>query len=619
MNISVLKKSILVLIMAISPGFPCVGDACMDDEESIFDCGPGIDYLWAGHWANDNEWTPYYLVNPALNKSQMTELNSEWRAVDWEFGDVHYRRIFGGGSQGEWHAEVLGPVIQYSAPVGYATVTGYPSVGCQGTNCLGDATIQKTYTLDQTDMRLPTYSLHANLENAQTSFSRIWGSEGNKLYRGSRYPSTYSLSVANKNTIISTNASVMNHDIDYTWADMLENKWDWYGNPDWDGSVGDIDEIRCDGVPEYSYERNGFRVWGGDSYWNSGSGNDDALDDHNDLWEHIGYNLGELSPVIQAGCGGYGDGDRTTLRNRNFASPPKIGSVTATIIKPDPLYPYTWYYRIGVSEIYDTESNKVYVTFQQYNPGNGTWEYVASPTASWIHRGWTGTAGVPLTVDAAYIRPSPGQMWRIVAIDEGGNSSIWPFSPEPLLTTVGGYDEYFFVADADGIFQFKLTGIPAGSDFDLNIYDETHGNVVIASGANGSNLDENLEFFAQKHTKIRFQVVCYSGSGTYRLMKNGFNRATKYEPERLYTLENASAELTTSLPASNGWAIAWGSNPTNGLDVDMHVLNPAGTVVASSTSTRPTEYIRGNFQSHKLSIFEYNPGTKTTFRVFKIE
>src|SRR5690606_31849629 len=171
------------------------------------------------------------------------------------------------------------------------------------------------------------------------------------------------------------------------------------------------------------------------------------------------------------------------------------------------------------------------------------------------------------------------------------------------------------------IFQFKLTNIPAGSDFDLYIYDHSHGNVLVASGTNGWNLDENLEFFAQKHTNIRLKVVCYSGSGTYRLMKNGFNRATKYEPERTYTLQSGSgySRLTGVLPASNGWAVAWGSNPTNGLNVDMQVLNTSGTVIASSTSAKPTEYIRGNFQSNQLRIFESNPGTFTTFRIFKIE
>src|SRR5690606_32892455 len=413
MNNSVLKKSILILITTISPGFPCVGDACEDDGGSVFGCGSGIDYLWTGHWANANEWTPHYQVQPLLNRSQITELNSERRALDWEMGDVHYRRLYGGGAEGEWHSEPLGPMILPFAPVGNPTVYGYSSVGCQGSNCLGDATLKKTYVLDQIDLRYPTHTLHISLENAQTSFSRKWVNEGNRLYRGSRSPSTYALSVPNRNSIISTAASVVNHDIDYTWADMLENKWDWYGNTDWDGTTGDIDEIRCDGVGEYSYERNGFRVWGSNTQWNSGSGSDDALDSHNELWEHITYDLGELSPVIQAGCGGNSNGDRTTLRNRNFASPPKIGSVTATIIKPDPS-PFYWYYRISISEIYDTESNQVYVSLQKYNNGNGTWEYTSSPTASWCHKAWTGTAGVPLTVDITHINPSPGQKWRIV-------------------------------------------------------------------------------------------------------------------------------------------------------------------------------------------------------------
>jgi hypothetical protein len=602
----------------------CVGDACGDWGSSVWQCANGINYLWEGTWADDNYWS-WGSGNTLtwLTKSEMTELHAEWRKVDFELGDIQYRTLYNGGSFGEWHTEILDGVKWYEVPVHGPEVVGYPSVGCQGSNCSGDATLKHTYALDVVDFHVPTYTLHDRIEASITNFSAIWAGQGNKLYRGTRVPSTYSLTKANRNAIVATAASVENHDIDYTWSDMMENKWDFFGGYDWDGSVADIDEIRCDGVAEYAYERNGFRVWGTNSLWNSGSGNDDALDSHNELWEHaFGYDLAELSPVIQGGCGGYGDGARTTLRDRAAASPPKIGNVTVTRTVPDPMSPWSFYYTINISEIYDNESNKVYVTLEnERSPGYWDYAYDLS-TGSWMNRSWTGSAGVPISIRIDNSGPYvPNQKWRVVAIDQGGNSSIVEVVGQASFSGTGDFKEYYAVADADGIYKYKLQGIPAGSDFDVSAYDDSHGGALIATGSNGGNQNENLEFFAQNHTKIRFRVYSYAGGGGYNFGRNGFDKATMYDISTLHLLKsgNSFQETVAALPASNGWAIAWGSVNGGANDVDMQILNASNAVIGSSTSSAPTEYVRGNFAGNKLKVYQYNPGTYGSYRIFKID
>jgi hypothetical protein len=79
------------------------------------------------------------------------------------------------------------------------------------------------------------------------------------------------------------------------------------GGDDWDGSVADISSIRCDGLVEYSYEKNGIKVCTGyiDPLWDISVPDTVNPENHNIF--HGGptcanrYKKGDICPRIQAG------------------------------------------------------------------------------------------------------------------------------------------------------------------------------------------------------------------------------------------------------------------------------------------------------------------------------
>jgi hypothetical protein len=587
-----------------------------ESSASIFQCATDIDYLWEGNWelVNGVQTWGTNLGTP-FTRAQMPEQYEELRKVDWELGDIHYRRITGGGSWGEWHSELLDSVnLSGASPVVY----GYASVGCvpDPVVCYGDATKKKTYTLAPIDWSASTHTLWKSIEASQASFSNVWNGEGNVYYRGTRTPNvTGGVSLAKRRAILSTASSVANHDIDYTWADMLENKWTGW-DQDWDGTVKDIDELRCDGVPEYSYESNSIRVWGADDNWNIGNGSDHNLNQHNELWEHDDFDYGELSPVVQAGCGGYGDGGRTTLRDRSTRYRPEWSQLTIANSGVRANF--------SAMSVGDYNSGKVFVSVQVYYAGG--WRFVTDSNGQyWKNREWSGGYGVPLAFQAI-----PGeeyafhanQKWRVTVIDEGLNANIQEYVTASALSS-GGQQEIQFVAPYDGIYDFALTGIPAGSDFDVYAYDQNHGGFVVASGTNGSNTDEKISFFALEHTRITFIVTAYSGSGSYSFQQTSQKKAWLFQPSVLHSLEAANQwEKTISMPGySSGWAIAWGDWRGNTNDVELQILEN-GQVLASSTGVGPTEVIYsnlGNFYDKAARIYTHSKASdfRGTVRLYR--
>lgn len=114
-------------------------------------------------------------------------------------------------------------------------------------------------------------------------------------FHGTRCPP--SLTPDQRHAIAATASALYAKNIWWTWVDMLDYKW-W----DWDGTVDDIDESRCDGVVEYAYEHNGVRVCGGTdpARWNISLAGVENPENHNNF--HNGaYQPGELCPRIQAG------------------------------------------------------------------------------------------------------------------------------------------------------------------------------------------------------------------------------------------------------------------------------------------------------------------------------
>lgn len=137
-------------------------------------------------------------------------------------------------------------------------------------------------------------------------------------YHGARHAPN--LTPAQRTAIAATAGSLVGKGILYTWSDMMDYKgWDW------DATVGDIDETRCDGIVEYSYERNNIQVCGGTNpaLWQIGTAGTAQVDNHNDFHNNS-YNPGELCPRIQAG-----DQAADTTFVETPADPPSIVDFTA--------------------------------------------------------------------------------------------------------------------------------------------------------------------------------------------------------------------------------------------------------------------------------------------------
>ena len=121
--------------------------------------------------------------------------------------------------------------------------------------------------------------------------------EGSNYY-GAYTPSNETLSFSQRKEIIQTARDLDAASIYYTAFNAI----DWKG---WsfDGSISDIDNIRCDGVVEYCYEKNGHKVWwdtGHYSQWNIAT--DAGVGYHNNMPGSTVDPDFELSPWAQRGA-----------------------------------------------------------------------------------------------------------------------------------------------------------------------------------------------------------------------------------------------------------------------------------------------------------------------------
>ncbi len=94
---------------------------------------------------------------------------------------------------------------------------------------------------------------------------------------------------------------------------------DYYGG-DWDGTIADIDDLRCDGLVELCYEYNGYDAWGrkdGASYNYSILS---FLDEHNESW---GFWEKDLQPATQCAHESTHQGTEwgTTLTSEDLCEP----------------------------------------------------------------------------------------------------------------------------------------------------------------------------------------------------------------------------------------------------------------------------------------------------------
>lgn len=108
------------------------------------------------------------------------------------------------------------------------------------------------------------------------------------------YHGAYSLDLTPSqiSNVVATGVIIQGNDTGYTWNDMIETNVD-----PWTGQHTDIVNQRCDAIPEWCFEENGFLVSRG---YDITFPTNFYLDTHNDFHNNA-YNVGELCPKIQAG------------------------------------------------------------------------------------------------------------------------------------------------------------------------------------------------------------------------------------------------------------------------------------------------------------------------------
>jgi hypothetical protein len=237
-------------------------------------------------------------------------------------------------------------------------------------------------------LTLPSDELVGAFQFAQWKYATMWGRNYGRGWRGSRTPNYRVLSLQDRRNVVAVGRDLTSTGrIGYCLTNMvdLRNVWEGWGfATTWRGTIEYIDEIRCDGVVEFAYEENDIKAWGeGDpantaAVWNLGNSGNATYDAHNDMWDLAGYNAGEVSPMIQAGCGGYGTGTRSTFRSHPYHKPPSLSLGIG--------------YREIYAGIYDAESDQVYYMLQERSMPSGGWNNLIGWRRAVTSNGYTAAA-----------------------------------------------------------------------------------------------------------------------------------------------------------------------------------------------------------------------------------
>jgi hypothetical protein len=240
------------------------------------------------------------------------------------------------------------------------------------------------------------------------------------------------LTPAQRRAIAATACAMLKKDIRYIPDDMLNYKWNDYD--DWTGEIEAIWNIRCDGVVEYCYEKNGVKVCNGinQARWNITKPGGGSLDNHNSF--HTGsYDPGELCPRIQAGDQSdpqhRGAHDTTFVAN-DPAVPPAIADFAVTVGSSGAVLSFRvltaaydqTFVRVTVSK---DGGNYSFVRTEGLPAGTdpsaivADWQFQVVPVGEVVHAYWMGkTAGGP-----DYKGQDGDFTFRVVAVDCGGNVS----------------------------------------------------------------------------------------------------------------------------------------------------------------------------------------------------
>lgn len=247
------------------------------------------------------------------------------------------------------------------------------------------------------------------------------------------------LTPAQRRAIADTAYALLRKDIRYTAADMMNYKWNPDDpNVDWNGGIDMIWNIRCDGVVEYCYERNGVQVCSGGTaaLWNIANPGAEHLRNHNDFHDG-GYEAGELCPRIQAGDQSdqqhHGAQDTTFVAD-DPTDPPQISGFTVAMDRSMPAVTFS----IGTSAYDDVfvrltvskDGGRYYFvrteelsTRADPSAVAADWRFHVVPTGDTIHARWVGKTVGKSGAGPDYMGQDGDFTFRVVAVDRGGNVS----------------------------------------------------------------------------------------------------------------------------------------------------------------------------------------------------
>jgi len=122
--------------------------------------------------------------------------------------------------------------------------------------------------LDSLGVPKARVALGSGTNAAEVPFYETFSSYGSKYY-GAYTLEDVDLDFGQRRSIAMTAKEITDAEVPFT-SDLIPVCIEYYGSS-FDGSVSDMSGIRCDGLVEYAYEKNGFRVWSNkvfpDSMW----------------------------------------------------------------------------------------------------------------------------------------------------------------------------------------------------------------------------------------------------------------------------------------------------------------------------------------------------------------
>lgn len=273
---------------------------------------------------------------------------------NFELGAAIYRDLNLIGANNHWHGGVFS-YFEYSN--GFGTMYYVESGGAGD-----DVSHRQVPKSDDSPLSITVTNYQNNLLSLKTKFKNKFKDESELDYNGAF--TVNSIAPSKRESIVATSRNGRLRGKSYTWIDMLDVKNHWCSDhvwtcEHWNGTIDDIDEIRCDGVIEFSYEKNEVDVSNGYNIGHSGQTN---VDRHNNL--HVGdYNWDELCPKIQAGESHFGGGNVSTFQPL-ISSPPTTTNFAVN----------QYYNNVQLSfKISDNASVKSYVLIQVKKTSEPTW------------------------------------------------------------------------------------------------------------------------------------------------------------------------------------------------------------------------------------------------------